>query len=77
MLPAEHLAQQTSTPTAELGNVLCAGNLGQNSMDLIKYFQGVEGAGSLPAGLNPATWMLQVGVCLSLLLQPKLVIVQA
>ena len=39
----------------------CAGNLGQNSMDLVKYFQNVEGAGSLPAGLNPATWMLQVG----------------
>ena len=29
-------------------------------MDLIKYFQGIKGAGSLPAGLNPATWMLQV-----------------
>ena len=33
-------------------------------MDLIKYFQGIKGAGSLPAGLNPATWMLQVSFLL-------------
>ena len=29
-------------------------------MDLVEYLQGINGVGSLSAGLNPATWMLQV-----------------
>ena len=29
-------------------------------MDLVKYFQNVDGVGSIKGGLNPATWMLQV-----------------
>ena len=39
----------------------CAGNLGTNSVDLIKYFQGYKGVSPIPEKFNPATWMLQAG----------------
>ena len=37
-----------------------AGNLGTNSIDMVKYFQGFKGVPAIGEGINPATWMLQV-----------------
>ncbi|GIL86027.1 hypothetical protein Vretifemale_14307 [Volvox reticuliferus] len=36
------------------------GPLGRHSTDLIAYFMAVPGTPTLPAGFNPATWMLEV-----------------
>ena len=36
------------------------GHLGKQSRRLIEYFEAIPGVPLLQAGLNPATWMLQV-----------------
>lgn len=36
------------------------GELGEHSSSLVAYLSAVEGTQPLPAGANPATWMLQV-----------------
>ena len=38
------------------------GPLGDNSKDLVQYFESVNGAKHLQQGYNPATYMLEVGV---------------
>ncbi|DBA79271.1 TPA: hypothetical protein ACH3X2_007820 [Trebouxia sp. C0005] len=42
------------------GETIFNGQLGEDSKDLVKYFQGVEGVPNIEQGLNPATWMLEV-----------------
>ncbi|CAK0753548.1 hypothetical protein CVIRNUC_002229 [Coccomyxa viridis] len=42
------------------GYATYVGHLGTHSVDLINYFQQVEGVPALRAGVNPATWMLEV-----------------
>ncbi|EER98908.1 ABC transporter G family member 36 [Sorghum bicolor] len=42
------------------GEVIYAGPLGHNSLELIKYFEAIEGVSKIKDGYNPATWMLEV-----------------
>ncbi len=42
------------------GRVMYQGPLGERSCHLVDYFQAIPGCGTLPEGLNPATWMLEV-----------------
>jgi len=42
------------------GEVVFFGDLGTNATSLVRYFEAIPGVKPLPAGLNPATWMLDV-----------------
>ncbi|WOG84120.1 hypothetical protein DCAR_0103301 [Daucus carota subsp. sativus] len=42
------------------GLELYVGPVGQNSCDLIKYFEEIEGTSKIREGYNPATWMFEV-----------------
>ena len=42
------------------GMIIYHGRLGRHSHRLIEYFEAIPGVPSLPEGLNPATWMLQI-----------------
>ncbi|GJN18417.1 hypothetical protein PR202_gb05578 [Eleusine coracana subsp. coracana] len=42
------------------GEEIYAGPLGHHSLELIKYFEGIEGVSKIKEGYNPATWMLEV-----------------
>lgn len=42
------------------GLVIYMGSLGERSMDLVEYFQGIQGVPRIREGLNPATWMLEI-----------------
>jgi ABC-type multidrug transport system ATPase subunit/ABC-type multidrug transport system permease subunit len=42
------------------GSVVFFGELGENSVHLIKYFEAVPSTKPCPVGYNPATWMLEV-----------------
>ncbi|KAM0933390.1 putative ABC-type sulfate transporter [Dioscorea sansibarensis] len=42
------------------GEEIYVGPLGQNSCQLIKYFEGIQGVRKIKDGYNPATWMLEV-----------------
>ncbi len=42
------------------GLVIYMGSLGERSVDLVNYFQGIKGVPAIKEGLNPATWMLEV-----------------
>ncbi|KAK6284613.1 hypothetical protein POUND7_003565 [Theobroma cacao] len=42
------------------GQEIYVGPLGNNSCDLIKYFEGIEGVSKIKDGYNPATWMLEL-----------------
>ena len=57
--------------------LMCAGNLGTNSADLIRYYQGFKGVAPIKEGINPATWMLQVSSPLLWLLSAALAVSQA
>lgn len=41
------------------GETVFFGNLGESCRNLIDYFEGIPGVSPLPAGYNPATWMLK------------------
>ncbi|GAB9473803.1 hypothetical protein Gpo141_00010950 [Globisporangium polare] len=41
------------------GETVFNGNLGPNCANLIAYFEAIPGIQKLPAGYNPATWMLE------------------
>ncbi|ETO60182.1 hypothetical protein F444_21581, partial [Phytophthora nicotianae P1976] len=41
------------------GETVFFGDLGENCRNLIDYFEGIPGVSPLPAGYNPATWMLE------------------
>uniref|UniRef100_A0ACD6A143 Uncharacterized protein n=1 Tax=Avena sativa TaxID=4498 RepID=A0ACD6A143_AVESA len=42
------------------GEEIYVGPLGDNSSQLIKYFEGIEGVNKITDGYNPVTWMLEV-----------------
>lgn len=42
------------------GLVIYMGSLGERSVDLVEYFQGIQGVPRIREGLNPATWMLEI-----------------
>ncbi|PON54812.1 ABC transporter-like [Trema orientale] len=42
------------------GQIIYSGELGQNSCNLIEYFEGVPGVPKIKENYNPATWMLEV-----------------
>lgn len=42
------------------GQEIYVGPLGHNSIELIKYFEGIDGVSKIKDGYNPATWMLEV-----------------
>uniref|UniRef100_F6GUS2 ABC transporter domain-containing protein n=1 Tax=Vitis vinifera TaxID=29760 RepID=F6GUS2_VITVI len=42
------------------GRVIYGGKLGNQSQNLIDYFQGISGIPPIPDGYNPATWMLEI-----------------
>ncbi|KAK8288789.1 hypothetical protein V6Z12_D07G147700 [Gossypium hirsutum] len=43
------------------GQIIYSGELGQNSCNLIEYFeQGIQGVSKIKENYNPATWMLEV-----------------
>eukprot|EP00899_Mesostigma_viride_P014234 jgi/Mesvir1/22811/Mv14223-RA.1 len=42
------------------GQLLFFGELGDESMHLVRYLEGCPGVAPLPGGYNPATWMLEV-----------------
>ncbi|CAL4948795.1 unnamed protein product [Urochloa decumbens] len=42
------------------GEEIYVGPVGQNSLKLIEYFEGIEGVSKIHDGYNPATWMLEV-----------------
>ncbi|KAK9836509.1 hypothetical protein WJX74_001987 [Apatococcus lobatus] len=42
------------------GKVIYNGPTGQQSADLVRYFEGIEGVPKLQAGISPATWMLDI-----------------
>ncbi|RDX92405.1 Pleiotropic drug resistance protein 2, partial [Mucuna pruriens] len=42
------------------GQVIYGGPLGQNSQNLIEYFEAVTGVPTIKNGYNPATWMLEI-----------------
>ncbi|KAI3727264.1 hypothetical protein L1987_67076 [Smallanthus sonchifolius] len=42
------------------GQVIYAGPLGKNSIEIINYFEEITGVSKMPEKYNPATWMLEV-----------------
>ncbi|MBA0846878.1 hypothetical protein Goshw_008807 [Gossypium schwendimanii] len=42
------------------GQIIYSGELGQNSCNLIEYFEGIPGVSKIKENYNPATWMLEV-----------------
>ncbi|KAM7522073.1 hypothetical protein LguiA_011975 [Lonicera macranthoides] len=42
------------------GRVIYGGKLGEKSQTMINYFQAIRSINPIPAGYNPATWMLEV-----------------
>ncbi|KAF5193110.1 Abc transporter g family member, partial [Thalictrum thalictroides] len=42
------------------GRSIYGGKLGDHSQTMIDYFQRIEGIPHIPAGYNPATWMLEI-----------------
>ncbi|KAG7399958.1 hypothetical protein PHYBOEH_007478 [Phytophthora boehmeriae] len=42
------------------GEMVFAGDLGQNACKMIEYFEAIDGVAKLEVGYNPATWMLEV-----------------
>ncbi|KAK9906410.1 hypothetical protein WJX75_001426 [Coccomyxa subellipsoidea] len=42
------------------GHAIYVGHLGVHSVDLVRYFEAVQGVPPLTKGINPATWMLEV-----------------
>lgn len=42
------------------GEEIYVGPVGQNSANLIEYFEGIDGISKIKDGYNPATWMLEV-----------------
>ncbi|MBA0821810.1 hypothetical protein Goarm_018648 [Gossypium armourianum] len=42
------------------GQIIYSGELGQNSCNLIEYFEGIPGVLKIKENYNPATWMLEV-----------------
>lgn len=42
------------------GEEIYVGPVGQNSANLIRYFEGIDGISKIKDGYNPATWMLEV-----------------
>ncbi|KAK7392996.1 hypothetical protein VNO78_21446 [Psophocarpus tetragonolobus] len=42
------------------GQVIYGGPLGQNSQNLIEYFEAIAGVPKIKDGYNPATWMLEI-----------------
>nr|XP_017234537.1 PREDICTED: pleiotropic drug resistance protein 3-like [Daucus carota subsp. sativus]XP_017234538.1 PREDICTED: pleiotropic drug resistance protein 3-like [Daucus carota subsp. sativus] len=42
------------------GRVIYSGSLGQNSSNVIEYFERIPGVASINKNYNPATWMLEV-----------------
>ncbi|XVF86257.1 hypothetical protein PTKIN_Ptkin18bG0026200 [Pterospermum kingtungense] len=42
------------------GHIIYAGPLGQNSHNLIEYFEAIPGVPKIKNGYNPATWMLEI-----------------
>ncbi|CDO98092.1 unnamed protein product [Coffea canephora] len=42
------------------GQEIYVGPLGHNSIELIKYFEAIDGVSKIKDGYNPATWMLEV-----------------
>ena len=42
------------------GQVVFFGKLGENARNLVRYFEGIPGVEPMPAGANPANWMLEV-----------------
>ncbi|KAL2326679.1 hypothetical protein Fmac_025737 [Flemingia macrophylla] len=42
------------------GQVIYGGPLGQNSQNLIEYFEAITGVPKIKDGYNPATWMLEI-----------------
>ena len=42
------------------GRVIYNGPTGNQSCDLVRYFQQVQGVPKIEEGINPATWMLEV-----------------
>ncbi|KAF5204930.1 Abc transporter g family member [Thalictrum thalictroides] len=42
------------------GRIIYGGKLGDHSQTMIDYFQRIEGVPHIPAGYNPATWMLEI-----------------
>ncbi|PPD85942.1 hypothetical protein GOBAR_DD17125 [Gossypium barbadense] len=42
------------------GQIIYSGELGQNSCNLIEYFEGIQGVSKIKENYNPATWMLEV-----------------
>ncbi|KAB2074272.1 hypothetical protein ES319_A07G142700v1 [Gossypium barbadense] len=42
------------------GKIIYSGELGQNSCNLIEYFEGIPGVSKIKENYNPATWMLEV-----------------
>jgi ABC-type multidrug transport system ATPase subunit/ABC-type multidrug transport system permease subunit len=42
------------------GQTVFFGSLGDNSRNLVEYFEAIPGVSSLPPRVNPATWMLDV-----------------
>ncbi|TMW67502.1 hypothetical protein Poli38472_011122 [Pythium oligandrum] len=42
------------------GQTVYFGELGEKAVELVKYFESIDGVSSLEDGYNPATWMLEV-----------------
>jgi hypothetical protein len=42
------------------GQTVYFGDLGDNSADMVRYFESLPGVAPMPAGVNAATWMLDV-----------------
>ena len=52
------------------GRTIYCGPTGHESQQLVHYFESYKGVDPIPAGTNPASWMLEVSLPQSLGTQP-------
>ena len=52
------------------GRTIYCGPTGHESQQLVQYFESYKGVDPIPAGTNPASWMLEVSPSANLTMRP-------